>query len=169
MLRQDGHMANPSPRVIARVRRDFPKSLVERVVGDLSTFPEALPGATPDAERIHAAILIAARGDHGTFRRQLPIVRTDWRDALMNTGLEHEDWKQVLDPPPAAQAQVVPTVYAGSMTSTPAARAALASRSSRVTNGHSYIAARTTYGASYALRLCRSFHAAIKVTSSGPV
>lgn len=50
-----------------------------------------------DAERLHAALVIRTSGDWDRFRYQRGVLAQDWRDALANAGLAHEDWPHVLD------------------------------------------------------------------------
>ena len=80
-------------RVAARVRRDFRGDQVDEVLGWLA-------GAWPDnqdVERVLAAVVLAAAGEVSVVRQQVRELRVDWRDVLLNGGLGHEDWPEVLD------------------------------------------------------------------------
>ena len=48
-------------------------------------------------ERLHAAALIRADGDVDALAEALDLGKVDYRDLLMYTGLEHEDWPKRLD------------------------------------------------------------------------
>jgi hypothetical protein len=90
-----------SPRIRRRVQRDFPEpgsgAEVERQLVDtvgslgLSHWDEQA------LERLHAAILLGAQGDHVGVKRMSELVRTDWRDALVAADLADQDWHQRLD------------------------------------------------------------------------
>lgn len=80
-------------RVAARVRRDFRGDQVGEVLGWLA-------GAwtdNQDVERVLAAVVLAAAGDVSVVRQQVRELRVDWRDVLLNGGLGHEGWPEVLD------------------------------------------------------------------------
>lgn len=79
-----------SRRLARRIVSDFPQpgsaGEVERIVA-----------AASDSERVQAAIVLAAGGDFSDLKRQSELAIRDWRDALVNGGLAHEDWRQRLD------------------------------------------------------------------------
>jgi hypothetical protein len=80
-----------------RVRGDFGGD-ADEVLALLTTIPESLPlGERQSAERIQAAVVVAAQGNLTQFPTWLDIARTDWRDALMGAGLAHADWPHRLD------------------------------------------------------------------------
>jgi len=83
-------MAEMSQRLRARLARDFPAP---------SSAPELirLVEVASDSERVQAAIVLAARGDLGMIRHGVALAAEDWRDVLVNGGLENEDWPAVLD------------------------------------------------------------------------
>ncbi|MCX2952142.1 hypothetical protein [Lentzea sp. NEAU-D7] len=82
-----------SERVAARVRADFRADLVDEVLGRLAgAFTD-----NQDVERVHAAVVLAAAGDLPVLRAQVRALRVDWRDVLLNGGLGHADWPEVLD------------------------------------------------------------------------
>jgi hypothetical protein len=79
-------------RVVERVNRDYPDSSRAEVT-DLLASLDLGPGSTPDGdERIHAAILIAADGDLERLMAAVRLARLDWRDLLVDLGLENDDW-----------------------------------------------------------------------------
>lgn len=80
-------------RVAARVRKDFRAEEAGQALQELATTETG----NQDIERVHAAVVLAAAGDLGRLRQQIRLSQTDWRDALMGTGLEHFDWPAVLD------------------------------------------------------------------------
>ena len=87
-----------SPRVVARVRRDFEPGQVDSIIQVLGTLPESLPmGGDQDADRVQAALVIPARGNPDTFAGLLNLDRQDWRDALVGAGLGGDDWVAKLD------------------------------------------------------------------------
>ena len=60
-------MAKPSSRLERRVRDDFGVA-AQRVLDELASLPETLPLAEKqDPERLQAAVVIPARGDHPEF------------------------------------------------------------------------------------------------------
>jgi hypothetical protein len=85
-------MANLTERVRQRVERDFGDSAIE--VRRLIDAWEIL-GEEP-SERLVAAAVLGARGDVSQLRAAIELSRIDWRDLLMGSGLEHEDWPDVL-------------------------------------------------------------------------
>lgn len=86
-------MPVPSNRVAERLARDFGVSAPPM----LSTMERLKIPAQVDPERIHAAILIAARGNDSLFEDALEHAQVDWRDLLDRTGLADEDWRRLLD------------------------------------------------------------------------
>jgi hypothetical protein len=50
-----------------------------------------------DSERVQAAIILAANGNLQEFHREAELALVDWRDALVNGGLAHDDWPDVLN------------------------------------------------------------------------
>ncbi|MPY55128.1 hypothetical protein [Streptomyces acidicola] len=48
-------------------------------------------------ERIAAAALIHSRGKIDRLLTAVHVAHEDWRDILMGSGLEHEDWPERLD------------------------------------------------------------------------
>lgn len=85
-------MPVPSNRVAERLARDFRASAAPM----LSTLERLKIAPQVDPERIHAAILIAARGNNSLFQDALEHAQVDWRDLLDRTGLADDDWSQVL-------------------------------------------------------------------------
>jgi hypothetical protein len=79
-----------TPRVRRRIERDFPDPEsaddIARLIADAG-----------DSERIQAALVLQAQGDRDRLTHALFLARSDWRDVLMGTGLEHEEWRRVLN------------------------------------------------------------------------
>jgi hypothetical protein len=46
--------------------------------------------------RVHIAVIWLSKGDRKRFDRELEGACADWRDTLVETGLAHEDWPDVL-------------------------------------------------------------------------
>ena len=55
-----------------------------------------LPPRGPWRDRIYLATLVMAYGDPGRFDQARRMAREDWRDLLMSTGMEHDNWPEVL-------------------------------------------------------------------------
>jgi hypothetical protein len=78
-----------SPRVEARVRRDFAPADVDRVLRLL----ESLHAEKQDPERYQGAVVILARGE---LERAEWAASIDWRDAFVWSGMGG-NWYPVLD------------------------------------------------------------------------
>ncbi|MBC7297316.1 MAG: hypothetical protein H5T82_00225 [Demequina sp.] len=85
-------MPVPSHRVAERLAHDFGTSTPPM----LNTLERLKITPQVDPERIHAAILIAARGNYSLFQDALEHAQVDWRDLLDRAGLADDDWAQVL-------------------------------------------------------------------------
>lgn len=97
-VRDDARVATPSPRLAARVRRDFGDPVADEVLADLQQVPEELAGGSGlDPERLQAALVLTARGDRAEVDARLELARLDWRDALVAAGLADGDWPRTLD------------------------------------------------------------------------
>ena len=90
-------MSAPSPRLLARIQRDFPPGSWQRVVQKLEAIPDDHDAYSQDRERIQAAMVLGAAGDWQRFTRLVELLRIDWRDVLMAGGLGHGGWADVLD------------------------------------------------------------------------
>jgi hypothetical protein len=96
--RQDGYMAEPSERLVRRVRQDFSTTDAIKVIDSLLSIPETLPlGGKQDPERLQAALVLIGAGNYQTFEPALRLAHVDWRDLLVDAGLEHSDWPSILD------------------------------------------------------------------------
>ncbi|MCG6566893.1 hypothetical protein C3E87_04500 [Tessaracoccus sp. ZS01] len=83
-------MESVSSRLGRRIASDFPDpGSAEEVT--------RLVARASDSERIQAAIVFAAQGDPREVLRQVELSQVDWRDVLVNGGLENEDWPALLD------------------------------------------------------------------------
>lgn len=91
-------MATPSDRLRKRIVAEFSESDATRVVNELRVIPESLPlGEGQDAERLQASAVIPAMGDYARFRERVELLQVDWRDALVDAGLEQDRWSRQLD------------------------------------------------------------------------
>ena len=86
-------MTVPSARVAERLASDFGASAPQL----FSTLEKLKITAPVEPERIHAAILLAARGSHTMFQDAVEHARTDWRDLLDRVGLADDEWHRVVD------------------------------------------------------------------------
>ncbi|WP_062212705.1 hypothetical protein [Demequina oxidasica] len=87
-------MAVPSPRISERLSADFGPSAPSM----LSTLGRIPVSPQVDPERIHAAILLASRGNQSMFEDALEHAQEDWRDMLVRTGLaDDHTWHDVVD------------------------------------------------------------------------
>jgi hypothetical protein len=81
-------------RLLRRIQRDFPDAEAARgVVGAL----RKLALEEKYSERILAAAVFSAGADVNRFRSAIRLAGLDWRDLLMGSGLEHANWRDVLD------------------------------------------------------------------------
>lgn len=83
-------MTSVSARLERKIKRDFPEPGSAHEIA-------SIVASAADSERVQAAIVIAARGDRQEVARQAELVQVDWRDVLVNGGLENEDWPALLD------------------------------------------------------------------------
>ena len=83
-------MPDPTPRLEARIRRDFPEP------GSASAVLDELRRLDAD-ERVMTGVVLATSGSPGRLHEALASARLDWRDLLVATGLAHADWPQRLD------------------------------------------------------------------------
>jgi hypothetical protein len=86
---QPGAASAVSQRVEARVRRDFAPAEVEGVLNRLGR----LHARNQSPERLHAAVVLLARGDPARVEWAAGI---DWRDAFVWSGLGG-NWEQRVD------------------------------------------------------------------------
>ena len=80
-------------RIRERLIEDFP-SVAPAALGRLERL-DVSPQVDP--ERIHGAVLIAARGNLSMFDDALEHAHDDWRDLLDRAGLADADWPDRLD------------------------------------------------------------------------
>jgi hypothetical protein len=86
-----------SQLVVDAIRERFEASDAERVIAELESIDvKLLPPRGPWRDRIYLAILVMANGDSGRIVQAVRMAREDWRDLLASTGLEHENWPEVL-------------------------------------------------------------------------
>jgi hypothetical protein len=86
-----------SPRLEARVRRDFPPSAVAQVIAFLQTVPGVHAASRQDPERLQTAAFILLEGDLNRMAQVRQILVRDWRDLLVWAKLGHSDWPDRLD------------------------------------------------------------------------
>lgn len=86
-------MAVPSPRIAERLAADFGAAAPRM----LSTLEQLKASQQVGPERIHAAILLAARGSQTLFQDALEHAQQDWRDLLDRTGLADDSWRRAVD------------------------------------------------------------------------
>ncbi len=85
-----------SQRVAGRIARDFQGVYVAQAVDLLADLE--LGGTSPDGdERICGALVIIADGDIDRLIEAAAAAEIDWRDVLVRTGLENDDWRAHLD------------------------------------------------------------------------
>jgi hypothetical protein len=84
-----------SPRLEARIRRDYPER-AEDVIAFVRTFSDDHLASRQDPERLQAAAFILLKGDVGRIAHVETLVR-DWRDALVWSGLGQPDWPDRLN------------------------------------------------------------------------
>jgi hypothetical protein len=93
---------NCSPRLEARVRRDFPPEAADQVITFLQTVPDIHSASRQDAERLQTAAFILLEGDPRRIPHVREILMQDWRDMLVWAGLGHSNWpdrlNEMLDP-----------------------------------------------------------------------
>ncbi|WP_061962648.1 hypothetical protein [Demequina aurantiaca] len=87
-------MPIPSARIVEQLNADFGAAAPMMV----SPLERVAVSPQVDAERVHAAILMAARGNRSMFDDALEHAREDWRDLLVRTGLADDHaWHDVVD------------------------------------------------------------------------
>ena len=86
-------MAVPSPRIVERLSHDFGGAAPRM----LSTLERLKITSQVDPERVHAAILIAARGNQTLFQDAVEHAQSDWRDLLDRSGLADDSWRPMVD------------------------------------------------------------------------
>jgi len=86
-------VAQPSTRLTRKIQKEFAGDHADEVVSVLLGLPEG----TQSSERIQTAMIVRSRGNFQRFMSEVSLVQTDWRDTLMGSGLEHDDWREVLD------------------------------------------------------------------------
>ena len=92
-------MADPvqlSPRLEARIRRDFAPSEAAAACGRLLSLQLAL-AEKQSLERIQAAIVLLAQGDLAKLEEAASLAERDWRDVLVWSGLGHGHWEARLE------------------------------------------------------------------------
>jgi hypothetical protein len=87
---------NISPRLEARVRRDYSPKATEEVIAFLRTMSDSHAASRQDPERLQAAAFILLKGDVSRIPHVKMLVR-DWRDSLVWAGLGQPDWPDRLN------------------------------------------------------------------------
>jgi hypothetical protein len=86
-----------SPRLEARVRRDYPPEATEEVIAFLCSVSDDHATSRQDPERLQAAAFILLEGDVNRIARVKMILVRDWRDGLVWAGLGQPDWPDRLN------------------------------------------------------------------------
>lgn len=93
---QDCGVAEPTPRLVRRIRADFGPDEADEVIKHLRALPaEAFGGQ--NAERMQAAVVLQSRGTWSRFVDGLDLLAQDWRDLLVAGDLAHRNWPEILD------------------------------------------------------------------------
>ena len=87
-------MVELTPRLRRRLDADFGRE-AQRLAGELELLPESI-NSRQDPERIQASVLLAAGGSADDFDAMLALARLDWRDLLVNAGLQNGDYAKVM-------------------------------------------------------------------------
>jgi hypothetical protein len=87
-------MVELTPRLRRRLEADYGEEAA-RLAGELEPLPESIDSGQ-DPERIQAAVLLAADGSVKEFAAMLALARLDWRDLLVNAGLENGSYASVM-------------------------------------------------------------------------
>ncbi|MEO8445619.1 MAG: hypothetical protein ABI567_11495 [Gammaproteobacteria bacterium] len=83
------------PSILKEIQRSFAPAHRDYVMTTLAN--TGLPmGAVAPPPRVHAAILLLAKGDVAAFDTALGGACADWRDTLKAAGLGNQNWKLVL-------------------------------------------------------------------------
>jgi hypothetical protein len=82
-------------RLRQRIARDYQEDDRESVESILAELMGSLK--EDDKERIVAAALLRARGQTDRLLLLVQMAQRDWRDVLMHSGLEHDDWADRMD------------------------------------------------------------------------
>jgi hypothetical protein len=86
-----------SPRLAARIRRDFAAPAAEQVIVFLQTVPEVHAASRQDPERLQTAAFVLLEGDVNRIPQVRQILVRDWRDLLVWAKLGHADWPDRLN------------------------------------------------------------------------
>ncbi|WP_078632070.1 hypothetical protein [Streptomyces resistomycificus] len=86
-----------TPRIKRRIAQDYTGGDREAVEGILFEVVNDYDRGVDGSERVAAATLIHGQGKVDRFLLAAQIAREDFRDILMDSGLEHEDWRERLD------------------------------------------------------------------------
>jgi hypothetical protein len=89
--------SNISPRLEARVRRDFAAPAADQVIGFLLTVPGIHAASRQEPERLQTAAFILLEGDLNRIPQVRRILVRDWRDLLVWAKLGHSDWPDHLN------------------------------------------------------------------------
>ncbi|MCX5524035.1 hypothetical protein OG342_14345 [Streptomyces bobili] len=84
-----------SQRLAGKIKKDFPADS-EAVLSMLHEVERESFGGDA-GERLLAAVILVSRGDIDRLVMALELMAEDWRDLLMDAGLESEDWASRLD------------------------------------------------------------------------
>ena len=81
-----------SQRILRRVNSDFASN-----ADDVARLLEKVESGNQDRERVIAAVVLGARGELGSLLQMVELSLVDWRDVLVEGGLDSADWSRLLD------------------------------------------------------------------------
>ena len=84
-----------SQRLAGKIERDFPVDAAAIISMLHQVEDESFDGDA--SERLLAAVILVSRGDVDRLIMALELMQKDWRDLLMDAGLETEDWPSRVD------------------------------------------------------------------------
>ena len=85
-----------TPRLRRYIEKTFSPDAARRVAERLEEWRISYEDEAP-SERLKAAALLCSEGGEERLADCLELGEADWRDLLMGTGLEHENWPEVMD------------------------------------------------------------------------
>lgn len=83
-----------TPRVAARLDRDFKRGENDQALYVMTSVLDPDRARTAAGmERVHAAMLLIARGDLARLLDAAALAELDWRDLFVQAGLANDDWR----------------------------------------------------------------------------
>jgi len=90
-------MQRPCREVAYIVRQDYPSAVAEDVIAFLLSVSADLAAWRQDCERLQTAAFILLRGDANRIPYAKSVMKRDWRDGLVWSGLGNGDWPNRLN------------------------------------------------------------------------